>query len=126
MVSAGSMAISRSSPSIAAAIRILRTKGDDGEWRSVSMKKYGDRWPRPASESDGDQRTNGTAARALAGDDEIDRLRTLALLVGLDVQGDALSLGQRFEPGPLDRGDVHEHVAAAVVRLDEAVAALRI
>ena len=33
---------------------------------------------------------------------------------------------ERLEPGPLDRGDVHEHVAPAVVRLDEAVAALGI
>src|SRR5262249_60862018 len=43
---------------------------------------------------------------------------------GLDVEGEALPLAQRFEPGPLDRGDVHEHVAPAVVGLDEAVAAL--
>src|SRR5215510_1634144 len=61
-----------------------------------------------------------------AGDDEVHRLRPLALLVGLDVEGDALPLGQRLEPGTLDRGDVHEHVAPAIVRLDETVAALGI
>src|SRR5262249_7138581 len=59
-----------------------------------------------------------------AGDDEVDGLRTLALFIGLDVEGEALPLAQRFEPGPLDGGDVHEHVAAAIVGLDEAVAAL--
>src|SRR4051794_37330783 len=57
-------------------------------------------------------------------DNEIDGLRTLALLVGLDVERDALPLGQRLESGPLDRCDVHEYIAAAVVRLDEAVAPL--
>src|SRR5262245_26087941 len=65
-----------------------------------------------------------TAERGSAGDDEVDRLRPLALLVGLDVEGDALPLGQRFEAGALDRGDVNEHVAPAVIGLDEAVAAL--
>src|SRR5258706_47571 len=62
--------------------------------------------------------------RRSAGDDEVDGFRALALLVGLDVEGEALPLAQRFEPGLLDRGDVHEHVAATVVGLDEAVAAL--
>src|SRR4030081_3377444 len=60
---------------------------------------------------------------ALARDDEIDGLRPFTLLVGLDVEGDVLSLVQGLEPGLLDRGDVHENVAPAVVGLDEAVAA---
>ncbi len=59
-------------------------------------------------------------------DNEIDGLRTLAFLVGLDVERDALPLGQRLESGPLHCGDVHEYIAAAVVRLDEAVAPLGI
>src|SRR5262245_32937172 len=59
-----------------------------------------------------------------AGDDEVDGLRAFAFLVGLDIERDALSFGQRLEPGTLDGGDVHEHIAPAVVRLDEAVAAL--
>jgi len=53
-------------------------------------------------------------------------LGPLALLVGLDLKGDALSLGQRFEPGAFNGRDVHEDVAPAVIRLDEAVAALGI
>ena len=57
---------------------------------------------------------------------EIDRLRTLALLVRLNFKLDALSLGQRLQAGVLDRGDVYEHITAAVVRLDEAVAALAV
>src|SRR5262249_22235538 len=52
--------------------------------------------------------------------------RAFALLVGLDVEGDTLPLGQRLEPGAFDGGDVHEDVTASVVRLDEAVAALGI
>src|SRR6185437_8643754 len=52
--------------------------------------------------------------------------RTLALLVGLDIELDALPFVQALEPGVLDRGDVHEHVAPTVVRLDEAVAAFAI
>src|SRR5437667_3385765 len=67
---------------------------------------------------------SGGSSRRLAGDDEVDGFRTLALLVGLDVEGEALSLAQRFEPGLLNRGDVHKHVAATVVGLDETVAAL--
>src|SRR5262249_30569589 len=61
---------------------------------------------------------------ASAGHDEIDGLRALALLVGLDVEGDVLSLIEPLEPGALDRGDVNEHVAAAAVGFDEPVAAL--
>src|SRR5207253_3511412 len=112
-------------PSTFAAIRILRTKGEAGELRSVNMEGMAidDRRSRGGGlqreQSAGDRR-----ARPSTGDDEVDGLRTLALLVGLDVEGDALPLGQRLEPGALDGGDVHEDVAAAVVRLDEAVAAL--
>src|SRR6516162_8041218 len=127
IVSAGSTAISRSSPSTFAAIRTLRTKGEAGELRSVNMEGLAidDRRNRRG----GLQRERSAADRRVrpsARDDEVDGLRTLALLVGLDVEGDALPLGQRLEPGALDGGDVHEDVAASVVRLDEAVAALGI
>src|SRR6516162_11494179 len=63
-------------------------------------------------------------ARGSTRDDQIDRLGALALLVGLDLERDALALVERLEPGPLDSSDVHEHIAPAIVRLDEAVAAL--
>src|SRR4051812_23002689 len=67
----------------------------------------------------------GTLAGEIsARDNEIAGLGPLALLVGLDVERDAFPLGQRLEPGPLDRRDVNEYIAAAVVRLDEAVAPL--
>ena len=39
--------------------------------------------------------------RSLRGDDQVHRLGALALLVGLDIEGDALALGQRLEPRPL-------------------------
>src|ERR1700754_69397 len=57
---------------------------------------------------------------------EVDRLRALALLVRLDLEADALSFGQILQSGAFHRGDVNEHVAAAVVRLDEAVAAFAV
>src|ERR1700692_736387 len=62
----------------------------------------------------------------LAGDDEIDGLGTLALFVGFNVESDALPLTQRLQPRAFNGGNVHEHVAAAVVGLDEAVAALAV
>src|SRR5262245_20675297 len=119
--------MSRSSPSTFAAIRILRTNGELGELRSVSMEAWRSMTGveprrRLATRAVGGDRR----ARSSTGDDQVDGLRTLALLVGLDVEGDALPLGQRLEPGSLDGGDVHEDVATSVVRLDEAVAALGI
>src|SRR5262245_20563574 len=39
-----------------------------------------------------------------------------------DFVGDLLAFTQRSKPGTLDSADVHEHVIAAVIRLDEAVA----
>src|SRR5215470_15886080 len=61
-----------------------------------------------------------------AGDDEIDSLRPLALLVGLDVEADALAFVERLQAGALDRGDVNEDVTTAVVRLDESITAFAI
>src|SRR5882757_1025643 len=57
---------------------------------------------------------------------QIDRLGAFALLVRFDLEGDALSLHQVFQSRPLHRGDVDEHIAAAVVGLDETVAALSV
>src|ERR1051326_4995440 len=64
--------------------------------------------------------------RRSAADDQIHRLWALALLVGLDVEADALALVERFQARALDGRDVHEHVAPPIVRLDEAVAALAV
>src|SRR3954452_18210006 len=61
-----------------------------------------------------------------AGDDEVYGLGAFAFLIGLDIEGDALPLRKRFEPGPLDCSDMNKHVAAAIIGLDEAVATLRI
>jgi hypothetical protein len=38
-----------------------------------------------------------------------------------DFVGDLLALTQRSEAGTLDSADVHEHVIAAIIRLDEAI-----
>ena len=64
------------------------------------------------------------AFRLSAGDDEIDRLRSLALLVGLDIEADPLSFCQAFHAGLFDCGNVHEHITSAIIRFDEPVAAL--
>src|ERR1700679_2939873 len=69
---------------------------------------------------------HGTAVQILAGNNQVYRLRTLAFLVRLDVETDMLPFGQRFQPRTLNSGDVHEHIAAAVIRLDEAVATFAI
>src|SRR5262245_10418487 len=61
---------------------------------------------------------------ALAGDDKVDRFRSLALLVRLDVEGNTLPLVQSLQPCPLDGRDVNEHVASTIVRFDEAVSTL--
>src|SRR4029077_20811734 len=45
---------------------------------------------------------------------------------GLDVEADALAFVERLQAGALDRGDVNEDVATAVVRLDEAITAFAI
>src|ERR1700730_8733215 len=117
--------MSRSSPSTFAAIRILRTNGELGELRSVSMEAWRSMTGVEPRRRLAKRAVGGDwRARSSTGDDQVDGLRTLALLIGLDVDRDALPLGQRLEPGALDGGDVHEDVAAAVVRLDEAVAAL--
>src|SRR3569832_1532576 len=57
---------------------------------------------------------------------EVDRLRPFALLVRRDVECDALSFGQILQPGALDGRNVNKHVAATVVRFDEAVAAFSV
>src|SRR5437763_13834587 len=76
------------------------------------------------SDKERPQSVGADVGETSAGDDEIHRLRPFALLIGLHVEGDALALGQRFEPGTLNRGDVNEDIASAVIRRDEAVAAL--
>ena len=45
-----------------------------------------------------------------------------AVAAGLQFVGDLLVVLQTRQPGALDRRDVDEHVLAAVIRLDEAVA----
>src|SRR3569833_2647671 len=66
------------------------------------------------------------AFAAASAHDEIDRLGTLTLLVGLDIESDALPFVEALEAGRLDRRDMHEYVTSAVVRLDEAVTALTV
>src|SRR5687767_5256733 len=46
--------------------------------------------------------------------------------VGLDVEADLLALDESHHAGPLQRRRMDEHVLAAVVRLDEAIALLAV
>src|SRR3977135_3550081 len=62
----------------------------------------------------------------LSGNREVDRLRALALLVRFDLERNALSFGQILQPSPLYCGDVNEHIAAAIVGLDEDIAAFSV
>ena len=126
--------MSRSRPSTLAAMRTLRPNGEAATscaainmaTPSVFGVMRGSGCARRSGVAPPARRSDAAVSRDQPVIDEVDGLRTLALLVGLDVEGDALSFGQRLQPGPLDGGDVHEHVASAVVRLDEAVAALAI
>src|SRR2546421_835919 len=90
------------------------------EERSAGSSFFGNptarRWSRVSSQ----QSTRS------ARDHQVHGLRALALLVRLDVERDALTFVERFLPGVFHRRDVHEHVASAIVRLDEAVAALAV
>src|SRR5665811_1828870 len=68
----------------------------------------------------------GIMRRCRSGDDQVHGLRAFALLVRFNIEADALSLVQALESGLFHGGDVDEHIACAIVRLDEAVAALAI
>src|ERR1700686_1412934 len=67
-----------------------------------------------------------TGMRDLRGNHQVDRLGPFALFVRFDLECDALSFGQILQPRALHRGDVNEHIAAAVIGLDEAIASFSI
>src|SRR5664279_2971723 len=72
-------------------------------------------------------RSMSAQARApSAGDDQIHGLGAFALLVRLDVETDLLSFIQALQSGLLHGGDVHEHIASAIVRFHKSVAAFAI
>src|SRR5919112_467011 len=53
---------------------------------------------------------------------EVDRGGLAVALIGLELEGDLLALAQAADARALDGADMDEHVLAAAVRLDEAVA----
>src|SRR5262249_47150911 len=98
----------------------VRRKGEAGRARP---------WLRRGRDADPaavQNQTQTSVPNDLAGHDQIDRLRTFALLVGLDVEADLLPLVQALEARLLHGRDVHEHVASAVVRFHEPVAAFAV
>src|SRR5674476_926352 len=68
------------------------------------------------------KRCTRRSMRGRSGDDQVYGLRAFALLVGLDIEADLLSLVQALESSLFDGGDMDEHIASTIVRLDEAVA----
>src|SRR5262249_48160612 len=130
MVSARSMVMSFSSPRRLAAIRTLRPKGEAGAVRKCIMLPHSRcgraagwlrRLPRTMTVLDGLALTGGSP-----GYHQVDGLRALALLVGFDIEADALPLGQRLQSGTLHRCNMDENVTPPVIRLDETVAALAV
>src|SRR6266576_3606628 len=71
-------------------------------------------------------RFSGTLSRIpkdrLSGGAQIVGRRFARAAICHDFVGDLLAFTQRSEAGTLDSADVHEHVIAAVIRLDEAIA----
>ena len=57
---------------------------------------------------------------ALASGAQIVGRRLARAAIRHDLVGDLLAFTQRSKAGALDGADVHEHVVAAVIRLDEA------
>src|SRR5258708_29411606 len=79
--------MSRSSPSTFAAIRILRTNGELGELRSVSMAAWRSMTGVEPRRRLAKRAVGGDwRARSSTGDDQGDGPRTLALLFRLDVK----------------------------------------
>src|SRR5215813_10364361 len=131
--SATSAVMRPSRPRTIAAMRTLRPKGDaEAERRIIGFGPCGKKSPPILARGAGEDNPSLRVGRAMsepaasARDDEVDGLRPLALLVGLHVEADALAFVERFQAGPLHRSNVHEYVAPAVVRLDEAIAAFAI
>src|SRR5215471_3667722 len=139
-------------PRMLAATRTLRAKGEAGLERRIITAIYPDKriknarpktrvhaYPSDARATQRSPRTSTKPCNASAtqearkaavlvstGDDQVYRLRPLAFLVGLDIERDALPLGQRLQSGALNGGDMHEYVPPAVIRLDETISALAI
>src|SRR5471032_3068330 len=71
-------------------------------------------------------RTPLARSATLSSHDQIHSLRSFALFIGFDVEADLLTFVQTFKSGLLHGGDVHEHVASAIVRFYKAVAAFAV
>src|SRR5215467_5213366 len=78
--------------------------------------------PRPCRSVRGQSR----AFSAPSGGSQVLGRRLSGLAVGNDLEGDFLAFLELVEAGALDRADVDEDVLAAVLRLDESVALLRV
>jgi hypothetical protein len=58
--------------------------------------------------------------------DQVNRLGAFALLVRFDLERNTLSFSQILQSRPLDGRDVNEHIATAIIGLDEAIATFAI
>src|SRR5262249_7202311 len=131
-VDAGSITILPSRPRMLTPSLTLRPNGEPIEVRTLGMDNIsispgtGAKPVAATSKYHYDGRSLWTRPRRSARDDEVHGLGAFAFLVGLHIEGYPLSFVKRLQAGTLDCGDVYEHVAPAIVRLDEAVAALGI
>src|SRR5207302_2915069 len=123
LVEADSTLIRSSIPSRLMAMRGLRPNGEPKLVRRVSMTMPSiGRCREQMRVGGGFQQLGRARARAdqlSTGDDEIDGFRAFAFFVRLDIERDPLPFIQRLEPGSFDGGYVDEHIAPAIVRLDE-------
>src|SRR5205814_8423625 len=69
-----------------------------------------------------DFRQAAARRKSLAGGAQIIGRRLARAAIRHDLVGDLLAFTQRSKSGTLDGADMHEHIVAAVIRLDEAVA----
>src|SRR3974390_2835692 len=105
----------------------LRAKGEAGvDLRIMGKSLFATGARRNDSATDcASKRSVDTAAfYKSAGDHQIHGLGAFAFLVWLHIEADALALIERLQSGRLHGGDVYEHVAPAIIWLDEAVAPL--
>ncbi len=63
---------------------------------------------------------------AVSDGSQIFRRRLACPAISNNVEGDLLSFVKAVHPGAFDRADVHEHILAAIIRLDEAEAFLAV
>src|SRR5215207_180539 len=98
-------------------MRSMRSGAIDVRRRATTARKT----PRPPVMTGGRRQSRSAEAGVSSSDDALDVRGVQSLISGLDLELDFLALGEGLEAIHLDRGEMHEHVLAALL-LNEAVA----